>query len=30
MLNAIFPIMKKNKAATLAIFEIIKNQPGYR
>jgi type I restriction enzyme R subunit len=29
VLNAIFPIMKKNKAATLAIFEIIKNQPGY-
>ncbi|MCV2366583.1 type I restriction endonuclease subunit R [Roseateles oligotrophus] len=27
--NAIHPIMKKNKAATLAIFEIIKNQPGY-
>lgn len=29
VLNAIYPIMKKNKAATLAIFEIIKNQPGY-
>ncbi len=29
VLNAIFPIMDKNKAATLAIFEIIKNQPGY-
>ncbi|MEY2843470.1 MAG: type site-specific restriction-modification system, restriction subunit and related helicase, partial [Pseudomonadota bacterium] len=29
VLNAIFPIMKKNKAATLVIFEIIKNQPGY-
>lgn len=29
VLNAIFPIMKKKKAATLAIFEIIKNQPGY-
>ena len=29
VLNAIFPIMKKNKAATMAIFEIIKNQPGY-
>lgn len=29
VLNAIFPVMKKNKAATLAIFEIIKNQPGY-
>ena len=29
VLNAIHPIMKKNKAATQAIFEIIKNQPGY-
>jgi type I restriction enzyme R subunit len=28
-LNAIFPIMDKNKAATAALFEIIKNQPGY-
>ncbi|MBC7379260.1 MAG: hypothetical protein H7346_17710, partial [Burkholderiaceae bacterium] len=27
--NAIFPILKRNKAATMAIFEIIKNQPGY-
>ncbi|RKF38612.1 type I restriction endonuclease subunit R [Paraburkholderia fungorum] len=29
VLNAIYPIMKKNKAATMAIFEIIKNQSGY-
>lgn len=29
VLNAIFPILKKNRAATQAIFEIIKNQPGY-
>ncbi len=29
VLNAIYPIMGKNKAATLAIFEIIKHQPGY-
>ncbi len=29
VLNAIYPIMKKNKAATQAIFDIIKNQPGY-
>ena len=29
VLNAIFPIMGKNEAATLAVFEIIKNQPGY-
>ena len=29
VLNAIHPILKKNKAATRAVFEIIKNQPGY-
>lgn len=29
VLNAIHPILMKNRAATLAIFEIIKNQPGY-
>jgi type I restriction enzyme, R subunit len=29
VLNAIFPIMKKNAAATRGIFEIIKNQSGY-
>jgi type I restriction enzyme, R subunit len=29
VLNAIYPILKKDKGATLAIFEIIKNQPGY-
>ncbi len=29
VLNAIYPIMTRNKAATQAIFEIIKNQPGY-
>lgn len=29
VLNAIFPIMQKNRVATLAIFDIIKNQPGY-
>lgn len=27
--NAIFPIMNRNRAATAAIFQIIKNQPGY-
>jgi type I restriction enzyme R subunit len=27
--NALFPIMGKDRNATLAIFEIIKNQPGY-
>ncbi len=30
VLNAIHPIMNRDRAATLAIFEIIKNQPGYR
>lgn len=29
VLNALFPIMGRNRGATLAIFEIIKNQPGY-
>jgi len=29
LLNVIFPLMKRNRAATMAIFEIIKNQPGY-
>ena len=27
--NALFPVMSRDRAATLAIFEIIKNQPGY-
>jgi type I restriction enzyme R subunit len=29
VLNALFPLLLKDRAATLAIFEIIKNQPGY-
>lgn len=29
VLNALFPILGRNRGATLAIFEIIKNQPGY-
>lgn len=29
VLNAIYPIMKKDRAATQAIFEIIKQQPDY-
>lgn len=29
VLNALFPIMSRNRQATQAIFEIIKNQPGY-
>ena len=27
--NFLFPLLKKNRAATLAVFELIKNQPGY-
>lgn len=27
--NAIFPLLNRNREATLAVFEIIKNQPGY-
>lgn len=27
--NALFPIMGKNREATIAIFDIVKNQPGY-
>ncbi|MDO9383318.1 MAG: type I restriction endonuclease subunit R [Hyphomicrobiaceae bacterium] len=29
VLNALFPIMSRDRAATQAIFEIVKNQPGY-
>ncbi len=29
VLNALFPIMSRDRTATLAIFEIIKNQRGY-
>ena len=29
VLNALFPILARDRAATLAVFEIIKNQPGY-
>ena len=29
VLNAIAPILGKNKAVVLAVFEIVKNQPGY-
>jgi type I restriction enzyme R subunit len=29
VLNAIFPIMSRDRQATLAVFEVIKNQPGY-
>ena len=29
VLNALFPVMSRDRQATLAIFDIIKNQPGY-
>jgi type I restriction enzyme R subunit len=29
VLNALFPLMERDRTATQAIFEIIKNQPGY-
>jgi type I restriction enzyme R subunit len=29
VLNALFPLLERNREATMALFEIIKNQPGY-
>ena len=29
VLNALFPLMSRDREATQALFEIIKNQPGY-
>jgi type I restriction enzyme R subunit len=29
VLNALFPLMARDRSATQAIFDIIKNQPGY-
>ncbi|MBI4909985.1 MAG: type I restriction endonuclease subunit R [Acidobacteria bacterium] len=29
VLNALFPLMNRDRAATLALFELVKNQPGY-
>jgi type I restriction enzyme R subunit len=29
VLNALYPIMSRDRQATQAIFELIKNQPGY-
>jgi type I restriction enzyme, R subunit len=29
VLNALFPILSRDRVATLAVFEIVKNQPGY-
>jgi len=30
VLNALFPLLGRNGAATLALFELVKNQPGYQ
>ena len=30
ILNALFPLMGRDREATRAIFEIIKHQPGYQ
>jgi type I restriction enzyme R subunit len=29
VLNALFPLLNRNRVATLALFELVKNQPGY-
>jgi type I restriction enzyme R subunit len=29
VLNALFPLLDRNRAATLALFELVKHQPGY-
>jgi type I restriction enzyme, R subunit len=29
VVNALFPLMKRNREATTALFELVKNQPGY-
>jgi type I restriction enzyme R subunit len=29
VLNALFPVLNRNRDATLALFELVKNQPGY-
>jgi type I restriction enzyme R subunit len=29
VLNALFPLLSRNRDTTLAVFEISKNQPGY-
>ena len=30
VLNALFPLLGRNREATLALFELVKNQPGYQ
>ena len=29
VLNALFPLLGRNREATSALFELVKNQPGY-
>ena len=29
VLNALFPLLGRDREATLALFELVKNQPGY-
>jgi type I restriction enzyme R subunit len=29
VLNALYPILDRNREATRALFELVKNQPGY-
>ena len=29
VLNALFPLLDRNREATMALFELVKNQPGY-
>jgi type I restriction enzyme R subunit len=29
VLNALFPLLERNREATMALFELVKNQPGY-
>lgn len=29
VLNALFPLLERNREATQALFELLKNQPGY-
>ena len=29
VLNALFPLLNRDRDVTLALFELIKNQPGY-
>ena len=29
VLNALFPLLDRNREATLALFELVKHQPGY-